>query len=292
MVGNHLPRHCGIATFTTDLTDAIAAEAPAIECFVVAMNDVGSRHAYPARVRVQVAEGDVMAYHLAADELNASSVDVVSLQHEYGIFGPNAGVNVLELLRGLRMPVVTTLHTILASPTSMQRSVMDALINQSERLVVMSHDGSTLLQRVHGVDAGKIDVIPHGIPNASVYQNTLSGLDDRFVILTFGLLSPDKGIEDVIDALPQIVKRHPRTVYVVLGATHPHVKQAHGETYRHALEKQAERLGVRDNVIFENRFVEHRELVEYLAAADIYITPYLKEEQSTSGTLAYAVGCG
>lgn len=292
MVGNHLPRHCGIATFTTDLTDAITAEASAVECFVVAMNDVGSRHAYPPRVRVEIAEGDAMAYHCAADELNASSVDVVSLQHEYGIFGPNAGSNVLELLRGLHMPVVTTLHTILASPTSTQRNVMDALIERSERLVVMSHDGSALLQRVHGVDADKIDVIPHGIPSVSTHEDPIPGLENRFVILTFGLLSPDKGIEDVIDALPEIVARHPRTVYVVLGATHPHVKQHHGETYRRSLEKQAERIGVRDNVIFENRFVEHHELVSYLAAADIYVTPYLKEEQSTSGTLAYAVGCG
>lgn len=293
LVGNHLPRHCGIATFTTDLADAIALEAPTVECVVAAMNDAGARHDYPPRVRIQIAEGDATAFHRAADELNARSVDVVSLQHEYGIFGPNAGSHVLELLRRLRMPVVTTLHTILTAPTSTQRTVMDTVIRRSERLVVMSHDGSAVLQRVHGVAASKIDVIPHGIPKASsLGDRTIPGLEGQSIILTFGLLSPDKGIEDVIGALPEIVARHPRTVYVVLGATHPHVKQAHGEAYRRALEAQAERLGVRGNVVFENRFVEREELVGYLGAADIYVTPYLKEEQSTSGTLAYAVGCG
>lgn len=293
MVGNHLPRQCGIATFTTDLADSITTQAPALDCFVVAMNDMGSRHAYPPRVRMAISEGDLIGYQRAADELNAGSVDVVSLQHEYGIFGPNVGSNVLELLRALRMPVVTTLHTILSAPTSTQRHVMDAIIARSERVVVMSRDSSALLQRVHGVDGSMIDVIPHGIPTALVRsERGIRGLEGRSVILTFGLLSPDKGLEDVIGALPEILARHPHTVYVVLGATHPHVRHAQGETYRHALESQAERLGVRDNVIFENRFVEHRELVEYLAAADIYVTPYLKEEQSTSGTLAYAIGCG
>ncbi len=293
MLGNHLPRHCGIATFTTDLTQAIAAEMPELDCFVLAMNDPGVRHAYPPRVRFEIAEGDVSAYRRAADFLNVNGVDVVSVQHEYGIFGPKAGANVLELLRELRMPVVTTLHTIIAAPNPAQRGVMDALIELSERVVVMSRDGAALLQQVHGVDPGKIDVIPHGIPiPADRRSKDKLGVEGRSVILTFGLLSPDKGIEHVIDALPSILQKQPNTVYIVLGATHPHVKQKHGEAYRHMLEGRAQQLGVTGNIIFHNRFVSHEELMEFLGAADIYITPYLKEEQSTSGTLAYAVGAG
>ena len=293
MLGNHLPRHCGIATFTTDLIDAIEREMPELDCFVLAMNDVGAKHAYPPRVRFEIPEGDVAAYRRAADFLNVSAADVVSVQHEYGIFGPNAGGHVLDLLRDLRTPIVTTLHTILAAPNGVQRAVMDSLVGMSERIVVMSTDGKDLLQSVHGVDGAKIDVIPHGIPTAPDRgsKNRL-GVEGNSVILTFGLLSPDKGIEYVIDAMPAILAKHPNTVYIVLGATHPHIKLQHGEAYRHMLQARAERLGVDANVIFHNRFVSHEELVEFLGAADLYVTPYLKEEQSTSGTLAYAVGCG
>jgi glycosyltransferase involved in cell wall biosynthesis len=293
MLGNHLPRQCGIATFTTDLSDAITREMPELDSFVLAMNDVGMRHAYPPRVRFEIPQGDVEAYRRAADYLNVNDVDVVSVQHEYGIFGGKAGGHVLELLRDLRMPVVTTLHTILKAPDPVQRAVMDALVGLSERIVVMSRDGAQLLQDVHGVDPGKIDVIPHGIPMAPDRRSKDKlGVDGRSVILTFGLLSPDKGIEYVIDAMPAILAKHPNTVYIVLGATHPHVKQQHGEAYRQMLQTRAEKLGVDANVIFHNRFVSHEELVEFLGAADLYVTPYLKEEQSTSGTLAYAVGCG
>ncbi len=293
MLGNHLPRQCGIATFTSDLSDAIQREVPEVQGFVVAMNDVGMRHAYPPRVRFEIPEGDIEAYRRAADFLNVNSVDVVSVQHEYGIFGGKAGGHVLELLRDLRMPVVTTLHTILAAPDPVQRAVMDALVRLSERVVVMSADGAALLREVHGVDPAKIDVIPHGIPVPPDRRSKdRLGVDGRPVILTFGLLSPDKGIEYVIDAMPAILARHPNTVYIVLGATHPHVKQQHGEAYRHMLQTRAVKLGVDANVIFHNRFVSHDELLEFLGAADLYATPYLKEEQSTSGTLAYAVGCG
>ena len=293
MLGNHLPRQCGIATFTTDLSDAIQREMPELDTFVLAMNDVGMKHAYPPRVRFEIPEGDAQAYRRAADFLNVNAVDVVSVQHEYGIFGGKGGGHVLELLRDLRMPVVTTLHTILKDPNPAQRAVMDALVALSERIVVMSSDGAALLHDVHGVDPAKIDVIPHGIPVAPERRSKEKlGVEGRSVILTFGLLSPDKGIEYVIDAMPAILERYPNTVYIVLGATHPHVKQQHGEAYRHMLQTRAERLGVDANVIFHNRFVSHEELVEFLGAADLYATPYLKEEQSTSGTLAYAVGCG
>ncbi len=294
VLGNHLPRQCGIATFTTDLCDAIAAELPALDSFVVAMNDVGRRHAYPARVRFEIAEPDLTSYRRAADFLNVNGVDVLSVQHEYGIFGGKAGSHVLTLLRELRMPIVTTLHTILAEPDALQREVMDELTELSERVVVMSAHGARLLRDVHGVPDDKIDFIPHGIarlPDGGGSKDQL-GVHGRKVILTFGLLSPDKGIEHVIDALPAILACYPDAVYIVLGATHPHVREQRGETYRLGLEARAHRLGVEASVIFHDRFVSPAELAEFLAAADVYVTPYLNLEQITSGTLAYAVGSG
>jgi len=294
MIGNHLPRRCGIATFTSDLADALIAEHPSADCFVLAMNDPGSHHVYPPRVRFEVPERDLSAYRRAADFLNVNGVDVACVQHEYGIFGGKAGAHVLELLRTLRMPIVTTLHTILAEPDAYQRSAMDELTRLSERLVVMSTQGAALLRGVHGVPDSKIDHIPHGIagiPDARRSKERL-GVTGRSVLLTFGLLSPDKGIENVIEALPEIRQRVPNIVYIVLGATHPHIKERQGEMYRHSLEERARKLGVSSSIIFHNRFVSREELAEFLAAADVYITPYLKPEQITSGTLAYAVGAG
>jgi len=294
ILGSHLPRLCGIATFTSDLTDSLQAEVNGIDCFVVAMNDVGRRHAYRERVRFEISEGEVASYRRAADFLNVNSVDLLCLQHEYGIFGGKAGGHVLALLRELRMPIVTTLHTILAKPTPAQRAVMDELVQLSSRLVVMSQHGAALLRDVHQVKDSKIDLIPHGIPSVPFdgRSKVLLGVEGQSVILTFGLLSPDKGIEYAIDAMPSILARFPQTVYIVLGATHPHVKERSGETYRLMLENRAKRLGVESKVLFRNRFVSIVELREFLAAADIYVTPYLKAEQITSGTLAYAVGSG
>ena len=294
ILGNHLPRQCGIATFTTDLSGAVAAEVSNADCVVVAMNDAGKRYAYPPRVRFEVAEGDIASYRGAADYLNANKIDVVSVQHEYGIFGGKAGNYLLTLLRKLRMPIVTTVHTILGEPDFMQRRAMNEIARLSKRLVVMSAHGAALLRKVHGVPEQKIDIIPHGIPSvpfASNYKKEL-GIEGKSMIFTFGLLSPDKGIEHVIDALPVILASHPDTVYVVLGATHPHIKEQYGESYRASLERRAQKLGVDSSMIFHNRFVSRGELVKFLAAADIYVTPYLKPEQSTSGTLAYAVGSG
>src|SRR5687768_6383667 len=293
LLGNHLPRQCGIATFTTDLSEAISSVAPDLDCFVLAMNDGRHHHAYPGRVRFELTDNDAGAYTRAADFLNVNAVDVISVQHEYGIFGGKAGSHLLPLLRELRMPIVTTLHTILATPNLHQRRVMDELTALSDRLVVMTAGGAELLREVHGVDENKIDIIPHGIPNVPFAgsKNRL-GVEGRPLILTFGLLSPDKGIEYVIDALPTILSHYPDAVYIVLGATHPHIIERHGETYRLSLEERAKRLGVDGNVIFHNRFVSQAEVCEFLAAADIYITPYLNPEQITSGTLAYALGAG
>jgi glycosyltransferase involved in cell wall biosynthesis len=294
MIGNHLPRRCGIATFTTDLSSALAEERGGAECVVLAMNEPGQRYDYPARVAFEIGEGDVASYRRAADFLNVGDFDVVSLQHEYGIFGGKAGALLLDLVRELRMPIVTTLHTVLAEPNEAQRAVMDELTALSERVVVMSANGAELLRSVHGVDRAKIDLVPHGIPSVPHAKDAKDklGLEGNDVILTFGLLSPDKGIEYVIDALPQILATRPNAVYVVLGVTHPHVKERQGEAYRFMLETRAKRLGVDSSIVFHDRFVSHEELVQFLSAADVYITPYLAMEQITSGTLAYAVGSG
>jgi len=298
VLGNHEPRQCGIATFTTHLVDALVRpEAPdldAVECLVLAMNDAGRKHPYPPRVRFEIAESDLHSYRRAADFLNVNTIDVLSVQHEYGIFGGKAGAHVMALLREVRMPVVTTLHTILEKPNVHQRAVLDELAVVSERLVVMSEKGKSMLCDIYGVPSSKIDFIPHGIAQVPVRSQGKDrlGMAGKPLVLTFGLLSPDKGIEYVIDALPAILARHPDTIYMVLGATHPHVKESHGEAYRIGLEARARRLGVDANVIFHDRFVSEGELAEFLAAADIYVTPYLKPEQITSGTLAYAVGAG
>ncbi len=294
ILGNHLPRQCGIATFTTDLATAIGSNGDDVECLVLAMNDGGKRYSYPPSVRFEIAESDLRSYRGAADFLNVNGVDVVSLQHEYGIFGGKAGAHVLAMLRDLRMPVVSTLHTVLAEPSPLQRDVMNELATLSERLVVMSSEGVSLLHSVYGVAESKIDRIPHGIPgvpfvNASKDQ---LGVEGKSVLLTFGLLSPDKGIEYVIDALPSILAVHPDTFYIILGATHPHIKERYGETYRLMLETRAHRLGVASNLVFHDRFVSQAELGQFLGAADIYITPYLNPAQITSGTLAYAIGAG
>jgi len=294
MLGNHLPRHCGIATFTTHLMDALHDERPDVDGFVLAMNDAGRHHAYPSRVRFEIPEGDLASYRRAADFLNVNQVDVLSVQHEYGIFGGKSGAHLLSLLRELRMPIVTTLHTILPDPNPSQRMVLEELAQLSERLVVMSESGAALLQDVHGISPDQIDLIPHGIPtvpNDKCSKDRL-GVEGKTVILTFGLLSPDKGIEYVIDALPAILAAHPETVYIVLGATHPHVVERDGEAYRLMLEARSAQLGVDGSMIFHNRFVSQEELTEFLSAADIYVTPYLQAGQITSGTLAYAAGAG
>lgn len=293
ILGNHLPRQCGIATFTTHLGAAITEAYPTIDTFVLAMND--HEYAYPENVRFSIGQGDVGAYRRAADFLNVNTVDLVCVQHEYGIFGGRAGAHVLGLLRDLRMPIVTTLHTILKAPSEEQRATLTEIAELSQRVVVMSAYGATLLHDVYDVPAAKICRIPHGIPSVppdgKASKHRL-GVDGRFVVLTFGLLSPDKGIEQVIDALPAVVAEHPETIYIVLGATHPHVKAQQGETYRLMLEQRARSLGVDANLVFHDRFVSQDELNEFLSAADVYITPYKQPEQIVSGTLAYAVGSG
>ncbi len=295
-IGNYLPRQCGIATFTTDLCEALAAEHPGTTCIALPVNDIADGYAYPARVRFELAEKDIDSYHRAADFLNINSVDVVSLQFEYGIFGGRAGSHILALLRALRMPIVTTLHTILCEPDAHERRVLEEVAALSDRLIVMSERGAKFLHEIYRVPTAKIDMIPHGIPDLPFvdpgFHKDLFGVEGKVVLLTFGLLSANKGIENVIAALPAILAQHPNAVYFIVGTTHPHVKQHDGETYRLFLQRLAQAKGVEGQVIFYNQFVALEELVQFIGAADIYITPYLNPAQIVSGTLAYTLGAG
>jgi glycosyltransferase involved in cell wall biosynthesis len=295
-IGNYLPRQCGIATFTTDLCEAIAEEFKDASCIALPVNDIESGYAYPTRVRFELAQKDIESYRRAADFLNINNIEIVSLQHEYGIYGGRAGSYILTLLRELRMPVVTTLHTILKNPDPDQLSVLEEITALSDRVVVMSERGKEFLQSIYHVPLEKIDMIPHGIPDVSFvdpsFHKDLFGVEGKSVLLSFGLLSANKGIENVIKALPAILEKYSNVVYIIVGATHPHVLQNEGETYRLSLQWLAHEKGVEGNVIFYNRFVSLEELIQFISVADIYITPYLDAAQITSGTLAYTVGAG
>ncbi len=295
-VGNHFPRKCGIATFTSDLLAAVASVHPESQCLAVSVNDIPGGYEYPEVVRFEIEERDLSSYLRAADFLNISNVDIVCLQHEFGIFGGPAGGHILALLRELRMPVVTTLHTVLREPKADQKRVMDGVISRSARLVVMAERGRRMLEEIYQAPPAKIDLIPHGIHDVAfvdpAYFKDQFGVEGRMVLLTFGLLSPNKGIEFVLNALPQILAEFPEVVYIVLGATHPNELRENGEAYRLSLEILAKKNKVDKNVIFYNQFVDLENLKEFIGAADIYITPYLHSEQITSGTLAYAFGAG
>lgn len=295
-LGDYIPRRCGIATFTADISEAIATAFPETQCIVGSVNDRPEGYEYPERVRFEIDEQDLDSYRRAAEFLNINNVEIVSVQHEFGIYGGPAGSHLLTFLREVRMPVVTTLHTVLREPNADQRAVMEQLDKLSARLIVMAERGRHLLESVYGIDPEKIDLIPHGVIDMpfidSNFYKDVFGVEGKTVLLTFGLLSPNKGIEHVIDALPAILEQHPNIVYIVLGATHPHLLAHEGEAYRTKLERLAEERGVARHVIFHNRFVSIEELKEFIGAADIYLTPYLNEAQVTSGTLAYTFGAG
>jgi glycosyltransferase involved in cell wall biosynthesis len=295
-IGNYLPRECGIATFTTDLCTAMETEYGEGRLFAIPVNDPDSKYIYPAQVRLELDQEDRASYVRAADFLNFNGNDLVCLQHEYGIYGGPAGRHILALLRELKMPLVTTLHTVLRNPDLNQRVVLEEIARLSDRLVVMSELAAQLLREVYAVPGGKIDVIPHGVPDMPFmdpnYFKDLFGTEGKSVLLTFGLLSPNKGIENVIRALPAILAKHPNVVYIVSGVTHPHIRRREGERYREELQALAEELGVSSQLILNNRFVSAKELIEHVGAADIYITPYRQEAQVVSGTLAIALGAG
>ncbi len=296
VIGNHLPRQCGIATFTTDLVEALSTEAPDINCWAVVMNDKPDGYQYPEKVRFEINQNKLTDYSVASEFLNISQIDIVCVQHEYGLFGGPAGSHLLKLLGELRMPVVTTLHTVLKDPAPEYREVMRRLSDLSDKLIVMSRKAFDFLKDVYDVPEEKIAFIHHGIPDTpfidpNFYKDQF-GVEGKKVLLTFGLLSPNKGIENVLQALPSVTRKHPDVTYIVLGATHPHILKSHGEEYRISLQQLVRKLNISDHVIFQNRFVELKELCEFLGTADIYITPYLEEAQITSGTLAYAMGTG
>jgi glycosyltransferase involved in cell wall biosynthesis len=298
VIGNYLPRRCGLATFTTDLCDAIAGhmEDEANNLLAIAMDDIAEGYDYPDRVKFQVRANVLSDYPLTADFLNLHKFDVAILQHEFGIFGGSYGAHIVHMVKNLRMPVITTLHTVLENPTVEQRKITRELAMHSEALVVMAHKARSLLMEVYSIDEGKIVHIPHGIPDvkpdrSGVFRRQL-GLEGRRILLTFGLLGPDKGIENMINAMPAILECHPDAVFIVLGETHPYIIREHGDSYRQSLFQQVRRLGIQESVLFRNRFVDLETLTKYITSADVYVSPYLKREQIVSGTLAYAMGLG
>lgn len=295
-IGNSLPRRCGIATFTTDLQQAIAASRISVASAIVAMNDQGRAYEYPPAVQFQIDDGEPAAYARAADFLNRREFQIACLQHEFGIFGGEAGGHVVELLSRLTMPIVTTLHTVLEKPEPAQRAVFERIVELSAKVVVMAEKGAQLLRTVYAVPRERIEVIPHGIPDCAFTEpegaKQKLGFGGRRVILTFGLLSPSKGIEVMIDAMPSIIERCPDAVYVVLGATHPNLIRREGEAYRERLAARVRALDIQDHVVFLNQFVDQATLLEFISMCDVYVTPYLNEAQMTSGTLAYSFGLG
>ncbi len=296
-IGNYLPRKCGIATFTHDLVESVAAlTGDRQQVSVCAMNDIPDAYDYPDRVRFEVRQDFLGDYTRAADYLNFSQVDAVCLQHEFGIFGGEEGGNILTLLRDLRHPFAVTCHTVLQDPLPERREVFEEICRRARKIIVMSKRAVSILEDAFGISRDKVALIPHGIHDvpfidASYYKDKF-GVEGRRVLLTFGLLSRNKGIEDVIEALPAIVERHPKVSYVVLGATHPHVIRMEGESYRLELQRRVRELGLTGNVMFLPRFVELEELLEYIGASDIMVTPYHQIEQITSGALSYAMGAG
>jgi len=258
-LGNYLPRKCGIATFTSDLLDAVAAQYPGTGCLAVPVNDIAEAYRYPEVVRFQIEEQNLDSYRCAASFLNSSGADAVSLQHEFGIFGGPAGSHLIALLDELKAPVVTTLHTVLRQPNADQYRVMQELKEHSTRLVVMTEWGRSILQEIYQVSPDKIDLVPHGIPDVTFvspdHYKDQFGVGGKTVLLTFGLLSPNKGIEHVLDALPDVVAEFPDTVYIVLGATHPHELRTRGEAYRLGLEATVRKNRIESNVVFRNCFV-------------------------------------
>jgi glycosyltransferase involved in cell wall biosynthesis len=295
-IGNSLPRRCGIATFTTDMQRSIAASRPDLETTIVAMTDHGQIYDYPSAVGFQVNDQQLEDYIAAAEFLNAGRFDVVCLQHEFGIFGGEAGSHIMALLSRLTMPIVTTLHTVLAEPTAAQREVLARIVEVSSKIVVMAEKGRELLRLVYQVPDEKIEIIPHGIPDFAFVEPDLAkakrGFSNRAVILTFGLLSPNKGIDVMIDAMPSILKSKRGAVYVILGATHPNLVRNQGEAYRESLKARVRELGIENHVVFLDQFVDLPTLLDFISMCDVYVTPYLNEAQMTSGTLAYSFGLG
>jgi len=296
LIGNFLPRLCGLATFTTHVHGALAASRPAPHIDVYAMVDPGRQYDFSPAVTMAVDQEEREAYRVAARRINATAVDLVWVQHEYGIYGGSAGAYLLDLLDIVAAPVVVTLHTVLETPDPDQRRVLERLASRASLLVVMADHARSLLERVYGVPADRVAVIEHGVPNREFVIPSVArrrfGIPDRKTIMTFGLLSPGKGIEAMIQAMPAILARSPGAVYRIIGATHPHLVAHEGERYRDMLKSMAHELGADRNVLWEECFLDEADLLDRLATADVYVTPYRNVQQITSGTLSYASALG
>jgi glycosyltransferase involved in cell wall biosynthesis len=287
------PRECGIATFTQDLVRELN-KINGIDAVVAAIND--EPHSYGPDVLFAFPQQNRESYAQAAEKLDDSGVDVLSVQHEYGIFGGEWGEYLLELLDRTKLPIVTTLHTVIFEPDDRQKRIIQVLCQKSAVVVVMANNSIPLLEQVYGVDSSKIKRIHHGVPRMDLPSRDAlkkeMGLEGQAVVSTFGLISPGKGLEYGIEAIGQVTKKHRDILYLILGQTHPVVKRQFGEAYRSGLEKMVEDRGLEENIRFVNKYLTKEELIRYLKLSDIYMTPYLGKEQAVSGTLAYAVGCG
>ncbi len=299
-LGNYPPRKCGIATFTQNLLDSMQLAAKTnnkeLEVEIIAMNENDQLYDYPQEVVMHIRDHTSDDYFKAADYINNSGAEVLLVQHEYGIFGGNSGVLLLKLLRRVNIPIVTTLHTVLESPTYHQKEVLRAIAKYSSRLLVMSDLAIGFLKNVFNIREDKIRKIEHGVPDFAAYKdhklNIPEGWENRKVILTFGLIGRNKGIEVTIKAMPEIVKKHPDVLFCVMGKTHPHIIKHAGEEYREYLENLTKELGLENHVQFINRYIGEEELINNLLVADIYVTSYHNKAQITSGALSYAVGGG
>jgi glycosyltransferase involved in cell wall biosynthesis len=294
ILSTYPPRECGIATFSRDLVASLRPSG--VRPLVVAMNEEGVYREYGPEVIYAIQEDRIEDYRRVAQALRRSGVDVVNIQHEFGIFGGEWGEYVLEFVRHLDLPLVVTLHTVLSDPPAPARRIVRALCHRAAGCVVPSPSAVDLLEDRYGVPHSRVRVIWHGVPTVDLVAREAAkaklGLEDRFVLSTFGLVSPGKGIEDVLDALPSVVAAFPNTLYLILGETHPALRRREGERYREILLERVERLGLERFVRFVNRYLPDEELLAYLGATDVYITPYHNPDQIVSGTLSWAMACG
>ncbi|MDW7732509.1 MAG: glycosyltransferase [Methanolobus sp.] len=295
-IGTYVPRKCGIATFTSDLLNATSKKDEIDYCEVIALNDLGESYDYPEEVVFEIRRNKLEDYYRAADHINRSDYDVVCLQHEFGLYWGDSGDYIFALLSSIDKPIVTTLHTVIRDPEPSYRRVTEKLIQYSDRIIVMSETSAQILHEVYNTHNGKIKLVYHGIPDClftdSKEHKELLDLEGAPLVLTFGLLNPNKGVETTLDALPEVVEKQPTLKYLVLGATHPEIKRNFGEDYREYLIDKVHELGLENNVVFHDKFVEKRELYEYILASDIYVAPYHSKEQVVSGALSYAIGMG
>lgn len=305
-IGTYPPRQCGIGTFTMNLyksmvinptltADLNPSKEDKIDGFVIAMNDYDQIYNYPEEVKLIIRQEHQRDYLEAVKFINLSGADVCILEHEFGIFGGQNGLYILPLIHRLQIPLIVTLHTIVKNPSYNEKAVLQQICKMAHKVVVMSHKAIEILAGIYDVDRAKIAFIEHGVPDIQFSQEQSKKefkLEHKKLLLTFGILSRNKGIETAIKSLPKVIEKHPEVIYMVLGKTHPNVLRHAGEEYRNYLHLLVKNLNLRDHVIFINEFIGQRELFKYLSASDIYITPYLNEAQITSGTLSYAVGVG